>query len=691
MKLYKSLFIVAAIICGMMTSCKEDGYWDKASSESLGLTNGSAYSFNSKSLSFTYTPTDVTKGTDINVTVTRSTTSGAATLPIAATFSDEGILSAPESVTFEDGSNTTNYVIHFEKEIEIGQSVSANLVIDTLSVGIPKVEKPTPLTPEATAADSAKFLADSTNYAIYLTKLGAYKLATKVTIAKDYNWISLGKATYRDDYITGLYSVDNVVYEVEIREAQEAPGYYRLVNAYGKVYEYNKEGDYDDTKEYFVNIHAEDPTAVYITQSDTGCDWGKGNFILYSMAGLRIDRGQMTLEEAKANGLTGKLEKGMITFPTKTLLLARGEDGWYYANTNGKFLVALPGVKVADYTSTLDYAGMFTDPANVVYVLADYKLSADAKAANSVKVAIVNQSDDAEAVADAIAAGEFEATDVADVAKDDRIQLALPEDMQGKLQMLLVVIDKNDAGENEVKFVASAKFEYYSGANPWKSLGKGLYTDDLVYPLFTKGNPSTTYEVEIEEHSETPGLYRLVDPYGEAFEYYPYAVQYNSTSIVVHAEDPDAVYIPEQTTGLTLTSDGEISILTVGADYYAYYGPDYYEALKQAGYFGTLKNGVMTFPSFDKKDQESGEVLYTYQGYVTFSDSESYYNMGTNGEMKIVLPSAVTPSARRAARFETNLKKYTRKANASYKDARHQVKFDKRFIRQVSKPAKFVK
>lgn len=640
MKLYKSLFIVAAIICGMMTSCKEDGYWDKASSESLGLTNGSAYSFNSKSLSFTYTPTDVTKGTDINVTVTRSTTSGAATLPIAATFSDEGILSAPESVTFEDGSNTTNYVIHFEKEIEIGQSVSANLVIDTLSVGIPKVEKPTPLTPEATAADSAKFLADSTNYAIYLTKLGAYKLATKVTIAKDYNWISLGKATYRDDYITGLYSVDNLVYEVEIREAQEAPGYYRLVNAYGKVYEYNEEGDYDDTKEYFVNIHAEDPTAVYITQSDTGCDWGKGNFILYSMAGLRIDRGQMTLEEAKANGLTGKLEKGMITFPTKTLLLARGEDGWYYANTNGMFLVALPGVKVSDYTSTLDYAGMFTDPANVVYVLADYKLSADAKAAKSVKVAIVNQSDDAEAVADAIAAGEFEATDVADVAKDDRIQLALPEDMQGKLQMLLVVIDKNDAGENEVKYVAATKFEYYSGANPWKSIGIGYYTDDYIVSYYGQNDDDgnfipydpVTYEVEIEENNNTPGLYRIKNAYA------PLAVMFGKTGgekdIEVHAENPAGVYIPMQGTGVDF-GNGEYGIESYGgylisqnsgapvADVIDYF----------VGKFGTLESGIISFPAI--KLNNGMEI----QGYL-YADGTLYYYGGTTLASKIVLPSA---------------------------------------------------
>ena len=191
MKLYKSLFIVAALVGGMMTSCSDDGSWDQASPSDLGLTNGTAYAFNAEALNYTFYPADEVAGTDIQVTITRGVSTGSMTLPIQVVFSDETLLSGPTEVRFADGSTTATYPIHFEREIEIGESATATLAIDTATVGIPKVLPPTPLTPEASAADSAKFLADSTAYAIYLTKLGNYKLATKVSIQKDYNWVSL--------------------------------------------------------------------------------------------------------------------------------------------------------------------------------------------------------------------------------------------------------------------------------------------------------------------------------------------------------------------------------------------------------------------------------------------------------------------------------------------------------------------
>lgn len=45
----------------------------------------------------------------------------------------------------------------------------------------------------------------------------------------------------------------------------------------------------------------------------------------------------------------------------------------------------------------------------------------------------------------------------------------------------------------------------------WKSLGTGYYTDDFVVPVFNQTPISYTYEVEVQESTSTPGLYRIVN------------------------------------------------------------------------------------------------------------------------------------------------------------------------------------
>lgn len=52
-------------------------------------------------------------------------------------------------------------------------------------------------------------------------------------------------------------------------------------------------------------------------------------------------------------------------------------------------------------------------------------------------------------------------------------------------------------------------------AEPWVSLGKGIYRDDFLSPLY--GGPSgVMVEVEVVQHELEPHRYRMVDPYGQA-------------------------------------------------------------------------------------------------------------------------------------------------------------------------------
>lgn len=151
------------------------------------------------------------------------------------------------------------------------------------------------------------------------------------------SWKSLGMGLYTDDVVGPMFSAEPITYEVEIQENEDVAGHYRLVNAYGAAYPYNEEGDWDDSKDYYLEIHAENPSEVYIPHQDLGLDWGYGMFSIWSFGDY--------------NGTNfGTLENGIITFPERSLLMsmANYEDGaLYYANNNGAFQVVLPSARGA--------------------------------------------------------------------------------------------------------------------------------------------------------------------------------------------------------------------------------------------------------------------------------------------------------------------------------------------------------
>lgn len=71
----------------------------------------------------------------------------------------------------------------------------------------------------------------------------------------------------------------------------------------------------------------------------------------------------------------------------------------------------------------------------------------------------------------------------------------------------------------ELLKIAVTEFEFFPAGqeSPWQSLGMCQYTDDVVMSNCTEEAETCTYAVEILEHKEKPGLFRLKNPYGEAF------------------------------------------------------------------------------------------------------------------------------------------------------------------------------
>ncbi len=587
MKLFRNIAktMLTVTVLSAVVACGED---EAVYEPSTPLTNAQVYFSNTVSGDATLTMQD----TEYNVVICRANTQNDLDVKLVATGSE--LMKAPASVKFAKGESEANIKVTFDPQ-EIGYD--------------------NPQTLKIALADSA---AMATPYGESVFTLNAVIPAP---------WTSLGKAIMVDDIFTTFFNVQNVPFEVEIQENDLVPGYYRLVNAYTSAYPYNAPEDYDGSVDEYMEIHAENPDRVWISRTIWSTTWNPtdyGYFGTWSLADYYAQNGK-TPEEIEANGLYGTLKDGEITFPVNSLMISMTnykEGGWYQANTNGAFSVLLPGYEKKDFSADVQYAGIFTGVDQSTYAVGNLTLGTHA---TEVKAVVMTQADDAAAVADALAAGELEGTAV----QAGRIEVPFNGEELGseKLQIVVAVIN-----EGAVKTVVTSGFEYYGGgSNPWKSLGTGTYTESLLCTIFNGLEP-VTYDVEILENSEQPGLYRVMDPYGN--DVYPYAENDCAPAgryLEINACDPQGVYIPLQSLGFDW-GYGEMMYVSEGARYLENYDM---ETLKEAGYLGAVIEGNILLPTFIQ-EAEDGDLLY--QG-VFFMGESGYYCGGEDG-FRVTLPGA---------------------------------------------------
>lgn len=308
------------------------------------------------------------------------------------------------------------------------------------------------------------------------------------------------------------------------------------------------------------------------------------------------------------------------------------------------------GFYIPDYSVDAQYLGIFTDKEQKAFAqIALNGLGVDAEKAVAM---VVTAADDATAVADALAAGEVTGTDLV-VGYNN---IAIEEGMTGELQVVVASVAEGAAMD-----VAAYKFEYYGGgANPWSSLGMGLYSDGIASNMYNKIT-AETYAVEILENNETPGLYRLVKPYGEAW---PYASANQGTPadyLEIDATDAEGVLVMPQMLGVNIEGgDTELGFASYGAYMYNA-GQATLEQLKGAGYLGKVSEGVIKLPTF-ANGEEGTEDYFEFQGIVYYG-SKAYY--GCEG-FKVVLPEAVAdqeenaPAKIAASKFARSIQRIDR-------------------------------
>lgn len=577
MKIFNKYFLMIIASCCLLTACgDDDDYKAGAPAEGQGIffsnTASSKINLDSKATSF-------------DVQIGRSVTGSAATVEL--TVEDpSGKFTIPTSVSF-----------------------AADVEMATLTIGY---------NPEELEYDAYTKITLAVKGEENTTPYGFSTYTFEVGIPAP--WKSLGKATYIDAFVGELYGLGNTTYQVEIQENEETPGLYRLVNPYGKAFPHNKEGDWDNSQNYYMEINATNPERVYITKQNTGLNWGDGNFFTYSYAAYYLDNGK-TLEEANAKGLCGTFVDGVITFPSETLLCGFMESSKiYYANSTGAFKVAMPGIVLADYSINATYTGQYTSPNNNRYAIANVTLGKDVESA---KVALI-EGDNTEAAIAGIIDGTLEATEITEAGK-----VSLPCYEKGVHTFVVVSYAKGEAQES-----AYTRFLVSTAVSKWTPLGIAQYTDAIVGEAYKQDNE--TYDVEIQESVSSPGMYRLVNPYGEVFPLNAKG-DWDATQdyyIEINAIDPDGVYITVQNTGLNW-GDGNLYVYSEAAYALDEEGKSLAD-VKAEGLCGTLNNGVITFP---KKS-----LLYGF-----FESSSSFYPANESEGFKIVLPNAVTTNIRNAA------------------------------------------
>lgn len=158
---------------------------------------------------------------------------------------------------------------------------------------------------------------------------------------------------------------------------------------------------------------------------------------------------------------------------------------------------------------------------------------------------------------------------------------------------------------------ASSVVLNFTVPEPYVLLGKGLIRDDIIATIFDVDN--VEWEVEIYENTNMPGYIFLKNAYTSLYPYNePGDYVTEDKYFIVNIADPNKVVIPQQGLGMDWNPT------------------DYGEFIVGTAAYGTLKNGVITFPV---KGLLVGMMIYSEGGFGWYAN--------TNGLFRIALPGAV--------------------------------------------------
>lgn len=516
------------------------------------------------------------------VTLHRVETKGELTVLLNYTPDEGSIFSVPNHVTFADGEAEAPITITYNPEdLQYGTYNGG-----TISVANEDYD---------------------TTYGI-----GSFTFKAGATEWMDIN-TNKSIGAFRDDAISTLLGIEPPTFDVKIQKSVVEEGKYRILNPYkawADEYAEKNEATYDDADHYWI-INATDPDYVYMEPCETGVDLGLGAVTATSFVANYLSQG-VTLDKIKTAKpeLFGKLEKGVITMPAKSLLLLMGDKG-YYGGTNGLFSVALPGNVIANYSVEAAYKGRFTDDKDNDFAQVTMTLSNDVA---KVKYALVPASSDLNATVSGIIDGSVASEEVS--ASGD---VQVPFDETGKYVLVMVLYNANDEAVGSDVLNLSLKSSK-DAAEVWndvaagtvtigvKSYGSIFYQED---PGVLMGKPVVTEGV-LSQSGSDPTKFRIT----------PFADDKTPLEFTV-AED-GTITVETQETGLG-TQDGTAILVT---DIVTYFGAD-------------SDNGKLFASKGFISKYDSSKKLYTFfNAYTNASDNLYAFESDTfevtgEGEAKV--------------------------------------------------------
>ncbi|WP_290540323.1 hypothetical protein [Alistipes sp.] len=158
---------------------------------------------------------------------------------------------------------------------------------------------------------------------------------------------------------------------------------------------------------------------------------------------------------------------------------------------------------------------------------------------------------------------------------------------------------------------------------------KGRYRDDILGNFASinnpNANPNPEIQLEIYERSDKKGYYRMKAYTPELMNIFaggPVNHENRGVWTYVDATDPEKVYYPYQSTGLTLFPE-------MGEWFIASQTPENFAMDGGAGQYGTLKNGVITFPA-------QSILLEPSEG----ESAGKFFYANAHGLQRVMLPGA---------------------------------------------------
>lgn len=517
------------------------------------------------------------------VTLHRIETKGELTVLLNYTPSEGSIFSVPNHVTFADGEAEAPITITYNPEdLQYGTYNGG-----TISVANEDYD---------------------TTYGI-----GSFTFKAGATEWMDIN-TNKSIGAFRDDAISTLLGIEPPTFDVKIQKSVVEEGKYRILNPYkawADEYAEKNEATYDDADHYWI-INATDPDYVYMEPCETGVDLGLGAVTATSFVANYLSQG-VTLDKIKAAKpeLFGKLEKGVITMPAKSLLLLMGDKG-YYGGTNGLFSVALPGNVIANYSVEAAYKGRFTDANDNDFAQVTMTLSNDVA---KVKYALVPASSDLNATVSGIIDGSVASEEVS--ASGD---VQVPFDETGKYVLVMVLYNANDEAVGSDVLNLSLKSSK-DAAEVWNDVAAGTVTVGVKSYgsiLFQQGDPG----VLMGEPVVTEGVLSQSGSDPTKFRITPFAD--DKTPLEFSVAEDGSITVDTQETGLAL-QDGTAILVT---DIVTYFGAD-----SDNGKFFASKGFISKY--------DSSKKLYTFFNIYTDASDNPYafesdtFEVTGEGEAKV--------------------------------------------------------